>query len=271
VVKLVDTLASGASGGNPVEVRVLFSVPLFGKHTTSCYTPLTQSSSHDVMNGIFNMFGPSPIRPIEQHMHKVYHCAKQLYPFFEAILADDWVSAAELKDKISVMERDADVIKRNLRLHLPTGLFLPVARTDLLELLSAQDRIANKAEDIANLVLSRRMNIPAVVQQMMMPFLSRCLDAAKQACKAINELDQLLESGFRGSEVNIVEDMIVTLDEIEHDSDGQLAEIRHEIFTLEHTLPPVELIFLYKLVQWIGDLADHAQTVGGRLQILIAR
>ncbi len=27
VVELVDTLASGASGGNPVEVRVLFSVP----------------------------------------------------------------------------------------------------------------------------------------------------------------------------------------------------------------------------------------------------
>ncbi len=25
---MVDTLASGASGGNPVEVRVLFSVPL---------------------------------------------------------------------------------------------------------------------------------------------------------------------------------------------------------------------------------------------------
>ena len=27
VVELVDTLASGASGGNPVEVQVLFSAP----------------------------------------------------------------------------------------------------------------------------------------------------------------------------------------------------------------------------------------------------
>jgi predicted phosphate transport protein (TIGR00153 family) len=223
------------------------------------------------MNGIFNVFGPSPIRPIEQHMHKVYHCAKQLYPFLEAVLNGDWTSASMIKDKISTMEKDADLIKRNLRLHLPTGLFLPVSRTDLLELLSAQDRIANKAQDIAGLILSRRMHIPTSVQALLMPFLSRCLDAAKQACKAINELDQLLESGFRGSEVNIVEDMIVTLDEIEHDSDGQLAEIRHRIFELETTLPPVELIFLYKLVQWIGDLADYAQTVGGRLQILIAR
>lgn len=224
-----------------------------------------------MVNSIFNVFGPSPIRPIEQHMHKVYHCAKQLYPFFEAVLKEDWEAAAELKMKISDMEKDADIIKRNLRLHLPTGLFLPVARTDLLELLSAQDKIANKAEHIASLVLSRKMHLPASLEALFMPFLLRCLDAAKQACKAINELDQLLESGFRGNEVTIVEEMIVTLDEIEHDSDGQLAEIRNKIFTIEDTLPPMTLMFLYKLVQWIGDLADHAQTVGGRLQILIAR
>jgi predicted phosphate transport protein (TIGR00153 family) len=224
-----------------------------------------------VMNGIFNMFGPSPIRPIEQHMHKVYHCAKQLYPFFEAVLQEDWPAAALIQDKIAQMEKEADGIKRDLRLHLPAGLFLPVARTDLLELLSAQDRIANKAEDIAGLIMNRKMVIPAPIRDLLMPFLSRCLDAAKQACKAINELDQLLESGFSGNEVTFVEDMIVTLDTIEQDSDGQLATIRHHLFLLETQIPPLDAIFLYKLVQWVGDLADYAQTVGGRLQILIAR
>lgn len=217
------------------------------------------------------MFGPSPIRPIEQHMHKTYHCAKQLYPLFEAVLQQDWVTANTINDKIIALEKEADGIKRNLRLHLPTGLFLPVARTDLLELLSAQDRIANKAEDIASLIVSRKMIIPKSLSSVFMPFLSRSLDAAKQACRAINELDDLLESGFRGSEVNLVEDMIVTLDEIEHDSDDKLADMRRRIFELEKDMPAIEVIFLYKLVQWIGDLADHAQTVGGRLQILISR
>ncbi len=223
------------------------------------------------MGSIFNMFGPSPIKPIEHHMHKTYLCAKQLYAFFEAILQNDWDTAKLIQKKIIALEKEADLIKRDLRLHLPTGLFLPVARTDLLELLSAQDRIANKAEDIAGLIISRHMCIPSQISHLFMPFLSRCLDAAKQACKAINELDQLLESGFRGTEVTIVEEMIVTLDKIEHDSDDKLAEIRHQIFELEKELPAIDVIFIYKLVQWIGDLADHAQTVGGRLQILIAR
>ncbi len=223
------------------------------------------------MGSIFNMFGPSPIRPIEQHMRKVHHCAKQLYPFFEAVLEQDWPRAIAIKIKISEIEREADRIKRDLRLHLPTGLFLPVARTDLLELLSTQDRIANTAEDIAGLIVSRKMIIPTPLVPVFMPFLSTCLDASKQACQAINELDELLESGFRGSEVKVVEAMIMTLDGLEQDSDDLLADIRDCIFTLEKDLPDIDVIFLYKLVQWIGDLADHAQTVGGRLQILIAR
>ena len=223
------------------------------------------------MGSIFNMFGPSPIRPIEQHMHKTYLCAKQLYPFFEAVLQHDWPTAEAIKEKIVAIEKEADLIKRDLRLHLPTGLFLPVARSDILELLSAQDRIANKAEDIAGLIIGRKMVIPEALSTLLLPFLARCLDAAKQACKAINELDELLETGFRGSEVNVVEEMIVTLDEIEQDSDEKLADFRHRIFELEKDLTAVEVVFLYKLVQWIVDLADHAQTVGSRLQILIAR
>ncbi|KTD55002.1 putative phosphate transport regulator [Legionella sainthelensi] len=223
------------------------------------------------MSSIFNMFGPSPIRPIEQHMRKVHQCAKQLYPFFEAVLKKDWATADKIKEKILDFEKEADLIKRDLRLHLPTGLFLPVSRTDLLELLSAQDLIANKTEDIAILITSRKMTIPESLVPDFMPFLNRCLDASKQACKAINELDELLETGFRGSEVKIVEEMILKLYEIEHDSDARLAELRHRIFEIEKDLSAIDTIFLYKLVQWIDDLADDAQHVGSRLQILIAR
>jgi predicted phosphate transport protein (TIGR00153 family) len=223
------------------------------------------------MSSLFNVFGPSPIRPIEQHMRKVYHCAKQLYPFFEVVLQQDWVQARSIQEKISHIEKEADLMKQELRLHLPVGLFLPVSRTDLLELLSAQDRIANKAQDIAGLVASRRMVLPETLIPTFMPFLECSIEASKQACKAINELDELLESGFRGSEVKIVKEMIVTLDKIERDSDDQLAKIRPRIFELEKDLPAIEIVFLYKLVQWIGRLADHAQTVGGRLLILIAR
>ena len=223
------------------------------------------------MGSIFNMFGPSPIRPIEKHMHKAHCAAKALSPFFDAVLKLDWRQADICAQEIKQYEKQADDIKKELRLHLPKGLFLPVSRTDILELLASQDKIANKAEDIAGLTLSRKMVIPDPLASPFLPFVDQCISASKQACKAINELDELLESGFRGSEVKIVEDMIVKLDHIEHETDEKLSDIRSQLFAIEKDIPAIDVFFLYKLVQWIGDLADHAQTVGGRLQILIAR
>ena len=96
------------------------------------------------MNSIFNMFGPSPIRPLEQHIYKAYSCVKTLYPFMEAVLKRDWDEAVKLQKTIYQLETEADGLKRELRLHLPSGLFLPVPRTDILELLTEQDKIANK-------------------------------------------------------------------------------------------------------------------------------
>lgn len=217
------------------------------------------------------MFGPSPIKPIEQHMHKVHSCAKLLCPFFDAMSNEDWSQALALHEEISQLERDADCMKKDLRLHLPSGLFLPVPRTDLLELLHYQDKIANKTKDITGIIISRKMRFPDSIKPLLPPFVRQCIDASRQACKAINELDALLESGFRGNEVKIVEEMIIKLDDLEHLSDKSLANIRSEIFKIETELSPVDIIFLYKIVEWIGELADHAQTVGGRLQILLAR
>lgn len=223
------------------------------------------------MGSIFNVFGPSPIKPLEQHMYRVHQCVKQLYPFFEAVLNSDWELAASIKENINELENEADIIKQDLRLNLPTGLFLPVSRTDLLELLTVQDKIANKAQHIAGLTYARKMSIPSTIHQDFLPFLSCCINASRQACKAINELDELLETGFRGREVVIVEEMIKELQQLEKESDIKLASIRQQIFDIENTLSPVDIIFLYKMLEWIDDLADRAQTVGGRLQILIAR
>lgn len=34
---------------------------------------------------------------------------------------------------------------------------------------------------------------------------------------------------------------------------------------------PIDVMFLYRVIELIGDLADVAQRVGSRLQILLAR
>ncbi|WP_345291887.1 TIGR00153 family protein [Kangiella marina] len=222
-------------------------------------------------NSILDMFASSPIRPMQDHMGKVHQCAKQLIPFFKATLAQEWQEAEKLKDEIRQLENDADDLKHDLRMHLPKGLFLPVARTDLLSLLSKQDKIANIARDISGVVFARKMTFPENVHADLLGLIQRSIDASKQAYKAINELDELLATGFRGREATLVEELIEQLDLIENDTDDLQRALLFKIFEQEEELPPVAVMFMYKVIRYIGDLADSAQSVGSRLEMTIAR
>jgi predicted phosphate transport protein (TIGR00153 family) len=222
-------------------------------------------------SSILNLFGRSPIGPLEEHMGKVHVCVKELLPFFEAVLAQDWQKVETLQSHISQLENEADAMKRDLRIHLPKGLFMPVARSDLLELLSVQDRLANKAKDIAGVVLGRRMVFPESIAPAFFEFLKRCVEASKQANTAIHELDELLETSFSGNEIKLVEGMIANLWKIERDTDAMQIQLRHGVYEIENKMSAVDVIFLYQIIEWTGDLANYAQDIGDRLQILLAR
>lgn len=220
---------------------------------------------------ITSLFGTSPVAPLQAHMASVQECINELVPFFKSVLKEDWTEAKVQQKKIAKLENEADKLKRKLRLHLPKSLFMPVSRRDLLEVLTMQDKIANKAKDIAGLIIGRKMTFPPEVSDKLMDFVKRCIDASKQAQKAINELDELVETGFSGREVKLVQEMITTLDDIESDTDKIQVKVRSELFKKEKELPAVDVMFMYKIIDGIGDLGDLSQRVGSRLELMLAR
>ena len=222
-------------------------------------------------NPILKLFGTSPVRPLQLHMAKVLECARELLPLFEAVIARDENAIDAAQEKIAKLENEADDLKRDLRLNLPRTLFLPVERRDLLEVLTMQDKIANCAKDIAGLIRGRKMSLPDEFGRRYLDFVTRSIDACAQAQKAINELDGLVETGFSGAEVKRVQELITELDRIEKDTDVIQVEIRTALFAIEHNLPPIDVMFLYRLIDWTGDLGDRAQRVGSRLQLMLAK
>ena len=187
-------------------------------------------------NAFLGVFAKSPIKPMEDHIKKAHQASKALIPFFNHVFKEEWQEAEEIRLNIRNLEREADEMKRNIRLQLPRGLFMPVERTDLLELVTQQDKIANKAKDIAGRVVGREMIIPTEIQTDFLAYVTRCVDATKQASKAINELDELLETGFKGREVTLVEKMLVELDAIEQDTDDMQITIRRQLRAIENEL-----------------------------------
>ncbi len=221
-------------------------------------------------NLLANIFGSSPVMPLEKHVDVAYQCTKQLNGFFKAAIAGDWDKASKYRDAIEKLEHEADDLKKEIRMHLPKSLFMPVPRQDLLELLLVQDKMANRTKDVSGVVMGRKMQIPAPIAKDFLIFVSRNVDAAKQARKSVRELDELFTSGFRGAEASLVESLIEELDQIETETDNLQAGLQSSLFEIEDSLDPVSVIFLYQVIELTGEIADMAERVGRRLELLLS-
>lgn len=220
---------------------------------------------------LMSMFRRSPLKFMQEHMRVVMDCVREVPPLFDALNEGDKEKFASIKDKIFEHEAAADKLKNELRAGLPKSLFMPVDRRDLLEILQLQDSIADTAQDIAGLLMERPMEVPETLKEPLGKLVRRCVDVCEQSSKIIEELDELLEMGFRGREASQVEEMVDVLNSIEDETDELGIDITRRLFAQEEDMNPVSVIMWYRLIQWIGDLADYAEKVGDRLRLLTAQ
>ncbi len=217
------------------------------------------------------LFSHSPIRPLQQHMSKVNSCSLKLNEFIEASFTKDWQKVESLYNEIREIENQADDDKKNIRLNLPKSLFMPISRNDLLELLSKQDNVANTAKDIAGIILGRKMQTPEQLQEPLRTYISASIKTVEEANTVVHELDELIETGFGGREVEWIEKLIVRLEELETESDRLQVLIRSSLHDIEKELSPIDVMFFYKIFELIGNLADAAQKVGDQIHVIVAR
>ncbi len=222
-------------------------------------------------NPLLKLFGQSPIKPLQEHMRVVVRCAAEVPGLFEALCAGDDKKIQGIRDEIFTLENDADEIKNRLRSHLPKSMFMPVDRGDVLEILDLQDSIADTAQDIAGMLMVRRPTVLDPIREPLMVLTQRCLDACSQMAKIMEELDELLETGFRGRESTKVVAMIDELNRIETETDQKAIDLLHKLFEHEADIDPVSLMVWHRLIRWIGDLANYSEKVGNRLRLLLAR
>jgi len=220
---------------------------------------------------ISGLFGRSPIKPLQEHMAIVTLAAQRVTDLFECLCSVDCDQSQSIIDEIFKLESEADQIKNRLRAHLPRSLLMPVDRRDILEILDLQDEIADTAQDIAGMVQERKMEVPPSLRVPMLNLVRRCADACNHCETIINELDELLATGFRGRESDAVSAMVDELNKIESDTDRMGTDLARALFALEDELKPVSVILWYELIRMIGSLADYAEKVGNRLRLLLAR
>ena len=222
-------------------------------------------------DNITSLFGKSPIAPLQKHMKQVHSCLKDFNAFSITAGAQDWEKAETICISINKKEEKADKLKKKLRMNLPSTFMMPFSRRDLLDVLLIQDSIANITKDLAGLMMTRHMVFPEEIADDYIKLAGLCIKTSAAALVAINELDELLETAFSSRERKKVSKMIQTVNELEHESDDSQDNIRNKLFALESDLPPVDVMFYYRAIEWLGETADAAQKVGSRFEVMLTK
>ncbi len=222
-------------------------------------------------NYLSGIFGPSPVAPLQSHMKLVDECVSKLVDLFECMSKGDTDGVEEIYQQIATLEQKADDQKHLLREHLPSGLFMPIDRQDLLDSLRVQDLLANRARDIAGIVVGRKLHFPEHASAQTIELVRATVETCHQALKVVNELDELVETGFRGHAVRVVESMLIELDKLESETDRIQVELRAALFEVEKDLYAVDVMFMYRIIESIAEIADDAERVGRRFQIMLSK
>ncbi len=221
------------------------------------------------MRSIVKVFGRSPFLPMQMHMDKVANCVNKVPEIIQAYRQNDVENVASLSKVISRQEHEADLIKHDIRDNLPRGLFMPIDRANLLRMLSIQDKIANRAENVGVLLTFKQAKSFPEFDEAFDSFLSRCIETFELTKNVIDQLDELVESGFGGTEAGMVRKQINDVARKEYESDLSLRTSIRILLSNEEKISYGDFFLWTRVVQQVGGIADRSDNLMAELSMTL--
>ena len=222
-----------------------------------------------MLGTILNLFGRSPFAPLQSHMEKVSSCVHLLTDLFEALDMRDYVLVETIAKEIANIEHQADLTKNDIRNHLPKSLVLPIDRANLLEILSKQDKIADRAEDIAVLVTIKPLELLPTFRNEFKECLKKNIETFDGARRIIKEMHELLESSFGGLEAEKVRSMVEEVSFKEHEVDMIQQKLLKKIFNAEHEMTYTTFFLWQKIFEAMAGISNLSETLAFRVRMAL--
>ncbi len=216
-----------------------------------------------------SMFITSPFDGLQEHAEKVKDCALTFQQAMECYVAERCRRFAELRNEVTQMESDADVVKRRIRGHLPKGTLLPVDKFQLFRYLREQDSVLDTVEDALDWISYREQpGIPKELEKDLLLLVDSVVDPIEELSKMVAEARKYFKN-FSEEQRKVVKDIITTLRQQEHDADKAEDVLKRKVFALD-TLP-ITVFHTVRLAETIGNIADHAQNAGDMMRAMVAK
>lgn len=198
-------------------------------------------------------------------MDQVTLCVQAVPHLFDALKARDFERLEETTGEISRREHEADLIKNDIRNSLRSNLFLPVDRGNLLDVLSIQDSIADKAEDIGAILTLKKLELYPEIEGPFNEFLSMNLDCFEAVVAVIGELNELFESSFGGMEGEKVKKEVDQVAYLEHKIDLVQHQLLRLLYSSEREIPYRDFHLWMRIIEEVGMLSNLSEKLANRI------
>jgi uncharacterized protein len=222
-----------------------------------------------MLSTILRLFGHSPFAPLFAHMKSVSCCVHQLLALYDAIDQKEYEKQEKLAQEISKMEHDADLIKNDIRNHLPKSLYLPIDRADFLKILAIQDAIADKAEDFAVLSILKPLELLPIFKDEFKLFLLKNIETFDKAMLIVKELHELLETSFGGVEAEKVRAMVDIVAYHEHEADILQRRLLKKLFSAEDQLTYVSFHLWQRLFESLASISNLSENLAYQIRMTL--
>lgn len=218
---------------------------------------------------IARLFGKSPFAPLQTHMKRVSCCMEKLSHLIDTLATMNLEKVKELAQNLRSLEQEADQTKNDIRTHLPKSLFLPIDRSHLLDILSIQDSLADKAEEIGSLLSFKNLeNTPSLITALSL-FKQKVLDVFNLAKRIIAELDELLESSFGGLEAEKVKQLIEEMRKKKSEAYLLQQALMKEIICHEPPFSAPSFYLWTSLTKEMGAISDISRKLADRIRMIL--
>ena len=213
----------------------------------------------------------SPFAGLLEHMNKVRECIDVLKEGLKEYYEGRFDRFSEVAKRVSELEHEADLIKGNIRAHLPRFILMPVDRGQFQWLLREQDAILDHAENLAEMLDMRHTKIPKELKDLFVEHMEKVMETVRAMEEAMERFKVLLETSFATKERDLVKEKIHEVHRKEWEADQIKYKLTREIYRIEKKLKPMDEYHLLKIADWVDDIADHAENVADLIRSMIAK
>jgi len=221
------------------------------------------------MQSLFGLFGESPFTALLAHGKKAAECVSLLSEAFAALKREDYAEVRQISNRVGTLETEADQIQNGLHELLTARVLLPVSKGEFFRVVEHQDSLADRAEDIANMLSCLTRPLPASLLQKINDYLTQVQENCLLWEGILSRIDLLVESSFSGRDALTVSKLVTELNEAEDGVKDRHTELVRSLFSAEEELSGSELIVWLRVIDYMADLSRNADNAAAGIRLML--